>query len=273
MDIGIIGYGYVGKAVALLGELDGIKLNVYDLLNSEFNSITQESKALDSDYVFVCVPTDFNEEKGDLDTTALDNVVAQWAKFKRNNVLVIKSTIPVGTVDNYCEKYDAQNILFNPEFLTQRKNLSDFMNPFDVVIGGRDDLSKNLGKIYEDFFKIKGTHPYIVYCSAIEAELVKIVRNSFYASKVSFFNQIEEVCKYKDINYESFVEALNGSGRHPWVGNQHLSVPGPDGKYGFGGKCLPKDSKSLIKFGDKCGVDLSILKEIVRYNEKRRKED
>lgn len=265
--VGVIGYGFVGKAVAQLSEF--FPVEIYDpyLKDYQYNL-----KAFEQDVVFVCVPTPA-KETGELDTSIVEEVSRKWkALGKEDSVLVIKSTIPEGTTVQLCADLETLNIVHNPEFLSQKTAMLDFRNPVEVVIGHyNENAAEKVVNLYKKYYPLHLEVPYYVL-SGREAELLKMVRNSFYALKVAFFNQVEEVCNSVAIDYPRFRDALTLGGKHPWLSAQHTMVPGPDGKYGFGGACLPKDSEGLCKLAEKLDVDMSILKEAVSYNKRRRNE-
>lgn len=274
MSIGIIGYGFVGKAVAQLSNLPLVNLNIYDPGIKEYSSLENKRNAYSSEFVFICVPTP-TSDSGELDISIVEEAVATHEAVKDfNGVCVIKSTIPVGTVDNFIETYAHKNIVHWPEFLTEKTAMEDFFNADEVVIGGLKEPSERLKRLlYEYYGEIK--------YNLVEpemAELVKLTRNSFYALKVAFFNQIYDLCEQTGLDYQGFREVFAHEGRNAWVNPMHTYVPGPrgpeykDGKMinennrFFGGKCLSKDPLGLCTLADSYKVDLSILKEAIKAN-------
>jgi UDPglucose 6-dehydrogenase len=254
MNLGIIGYGFVGKATAELKSV--IDLNIYDPFYKELNSDLNLKNAYTSDIIICCVPTP-QADDGRVDLTILEESLKKWNEFGKSGIFVIKSTIPCGTVDHYNEKFNTDKIIHNPEFLTERTHIEDFHNPTDVVIGGEKKHCDVLKSLYEEFYSDKEVD--INICSAKEAELLKTVRNSFYATKVIFMNEIYKLCNSFDIDYSKYEKILTNSGKHPWWGPEHTKVPGPDGKLGYGGKCFPKDVSGLYNLAKDNGVDLSVL--------------
>lgn len=259
--VGIIGHGFVGTAMAQVGPAD-----IYDPNKKEFS---KNLKAFSRDLVFVCVPTPPNQD-GELDTSIVEASVKKWKELKKeNSILVIKSTIPIGTVDILCEKFEEKNIVHNPEFLTERTANEDFLNPTEVIVGGNKEAADSVLSFYKDFYGQKDIQYFSV--PAKTAEMIKMTRNSFYALKVSFFNEVYELCNAMGQDYEEFKNLFTLNGLHPWIGNQHVSVPGPDGKLGYGGKCLPKDSEGLLKVAESYDIIMNTLKSAVEANKKRRK--
>lgn len=256
-SVGIIGHGFVGTAMAQVGSAE-----IYDPNKKEFS---KNMKAFSQDLVFVCVPTP-PSPTGDLDTSIVESSARKWKELKKeNSILVIKSTIPVGTVERLCQGIQENNIVHNPEFLTERTANEDFLNPKEVIVGGNKESSETVVEFYKGFYGDKDIQYFSV--PAKTAEMIKITRNSFYALKVSFFNEVYKLCEAMGQDYEEFKNLFTLNGLHPWIGNQHVSVPGPDGKLGYGGKCLPKDAEGLLKIAEKHDIIMKTLKAAVTVNE------
>lgn len=271
--VGIIGYGFVGRATAELRTIS--KINIYDPFLKDYFSQQHYKDAYNSHFVICCVPTPEGKD-GNVDLKTLNESVQRWSTFGMENIFIIKSTIPAGTVDRLCKKYNTKNIIHNPEFLTERTHIEDFNNPTDVVIGGDKEICEKLANLYKKFYNnIDNSKEYIDIniCTAMEAELLKTVRNSFYATKVSFMNEVYLFARKLGIDYNSFEKVLTNDGKHPWWGPQHTKVPGHDGKLGWGGKCFPKDTSGLYQLAKDKGVNLSILKAAIKRNKKFRDKD
>lgn len=275
--VGIIGYGFVGKAVAQMGDV--YDLSVCDPFVENFSSDEDRSAAYTSDFVFVCVPTPSDNE-GTLDTTIVEECVARWVWYNvkgnhphanKESVLVIKSTINAGTLDYLRRKWLTDRIVHNPEFLTQRTAMEDFREPVEVVVGGADPMNKKVIDLYKGYYPFGDNEPSYHSVSGKEAELLKMSRNSFYALKVSYFNEIYELCEKLELSYNSFIQLFTLEGKHPWVAKQHTQVPGPDGMVGYGGACLPKDSQGLVELASRVGVNMPTLEAAVKSNKRRRK--
>jgi len=271
--IGIIGYGFVGRAVGQMSEV--FDVNVFDPYIEEHSGYDVREKAYVSDFVFVCVPTPEGSD-GKLDTSIVDGAAHIWNNYNhrslhgnRNSILVIKSTIEPGTVDSLRSRMGRTNIVHNPEFLTQRTAMEDFRNPLEVIVGGDPTVARRVLDLFYSYYPINSDIKFFA-TSAMEAELVKMVRNSFYATKVSFFNEVHELCGSLGLDYEKFRDLFTLGGTHPWVARQHTQVPGPDGQLGYGGICLPKDSEGLLYLAESAGVDLSVLGAAIASNSKRR---
>lgn len=265
--IGIIGYGFVGKAVAQLSEIADVE--IYDPNIEEYKN---NYNAFVQDFVFVCVPTPTDEE-GHVDTSIVDESVLTWWMLRADNldsILVIKSTISVGTTDFLKQKFETDRIVHNPEFLTQRTAMEDFRNPTEVIVGGETSIAAEVVKFYKSYYPVQNSDIKYYIVSSEKAELVKTVRNSYYAVKVSFFNEVYELCEKMGIDYASFRDVFTLGGEHPWIAKQHTMVPGPDKKLGYGGACLPKDSEGLYNFAKQNGVNMSVLGSAIDSNKRRR---
>ena len=229
MKITIIGNGYVGKATELALEGGHLISDVF-----VYDKVLKKSRcsfedALKGDLFFICVPTPMMAN-GSCDTSIVEEIVNTLKLHKVSpHKIIIRSTVPVGLSGSL-------EVNFMPEFLTETNWEEDVKNNQDWIVG-----------LPEDNYNLRTSLPRILrgkihFCPTQEAELVKYVRNGFLATKVSFFNEIESFCSAKGINYEH-VKGLTII--DPRINASHTSVPGPDGKKGFGGTCFPKDLHSL----------------------------
>ncbi|MBU2082201.1 hypothetical protein KKH14_02110 [Patescibacteria group bacterium] len=173
-------------------------------------------------------------------------------------IVIIKSTVIPGTTDALQIKYSQHKILFCPEFLTEKTAHENFQNPKIKIVG--DTLKSNSVAL-----AVRGLLPeakFNAIMPAMAAELFKYFRNSYLATKNSFFNQIYDLCQITGINYSFIKDCAEAD---PWIGPEHLD-PWHGGFRGFNGKCLPKDTEALLKFADGYGIDISVLREVVKYN-------
>jgi nucleotide sugar dehydrogenase len=250
MLIGVIGNGYVGGATALLAHKHS-SVYVYDKDPKKCNPPEILLRhLLPCDFIFVAVPTPMDED-GSCSTTIVENVVNYLSEMGYDKErIIIKSTVPVGT----CRRL---GVMFMPEFLTERSWRKDFTEQKRWILGTNTSNDKIRDEVYK-LFESAWNHgelehrPSMSFSTTEEAELTKYVRNCFLASKVSFFNEINEFCEMKGINYRKVRELSCKDDR---VGANHTSVPGPDGKMGFGGTCFPKDISSLLEQMVECGLE------------------
>lgn len=260
MNIGIIGQGFVGTAVN-----EGLKskfnVETYDIAKKSTCSNIEEV-CEKSDVVFVCLPTPMNPD-GSCSTLIVQKVLNEINNFNTCDTVVVKSTIPPGTTEQWNEKYHNIQIVFNPEFLTEANSIEDFKNQNRIIVGGPRPASTKVARLFRKAFpKIP-----IIKTGSTHAEMVKYVTNCFLATKVSFANEMFKVCNELDIDYDKVIEYAKFDER---LGYSHWAVPGPDGDFGFGGHCFPKDMNALIYLGDRLGVDLKTLKSALETNDKVR---
>ena len=249
MKIGIIGQGFVGNAV-YNGLKDFFKIETYDIaLPSTCNSLNE--LASKSDIIFTCLPTPM-EKSGKCHLNIVENVLDELDLRKELKIIVIKSTVPPGTTKKWNKKYKNLQIVFNPEFLTEANAVNDFKNQNRVIIGGPKKPTSQVRRIFiKAFPKVK-----IIKTDSTYAEMVKYVTNSFLAAKVSFANEMYQICEKLNIDYDKIIEYAIQDER---LGYSHWSVPGPDGDFGYGGHCFPKDVKALISLAHDLNISPRVL--------------
>lgn len=239
--VGIVGQGFVGQA--LKEEFSKYcPINTYDKFLPALSTRSSIAALCDSsDVVFVCVPTPMKKD-GSCDTSIVEQVCSDVVAAG-NPIVSIKSTITPGTTENLNKKLKTNNIVFNPEFLTERFASRDFKNTNRVVLGGDIRATTILKQFYSHVFpNVK-----VVKTESTVAEYVKYLSNCFLATKVSLANEFAELCKASGVDYDKVAEYANFD---PRLGDTHWVVPGPDGKKGFGGSCFPKDLNSIISLAE-----------------------
>ena len=254
MKIGIVGQGYVGTAVRTVFEKHYDVLT-YDLDRKLSNCQTLYELVNVTDVIFVCVPTPMNKDRS-CNTDIVEEVVRDINETvnvgQDGKIVVIKSTIPPGTTDRLNKENDNVTVIFNPEFLTEANFIEDFKNQDRIIIGGQRPATTKLRQIYSLVFP----NVPIIKTGSMTAEMVKYFTNTFLATKVSFANEMNLICDKLGIDYDKVVEYSIYDER---LGNSHWAVPGPDGHYGFGGSCFPKDINALIKVAEKMDIPANIL--------------
>ena len=247
-DIGIIGNGFVGSAISAGFVLHVNDIFIYDVDPAK-STTTLQSVLDNSQFIFVCVPTPMKPKAGgEIDTSILDTILYKINRMnRRNNVIIIKSTIIPGTMERYIEEFPLLNLVFNPEFLTERRARLDFINASRVVLGGKDELVNRVEKLYRDRFPVVP----ILKTDVATAQLIKYMVNCFFAVKISYMNEIKQLSDIVGANWDDTIEGFISDGR---IGNSHIDVPGHDGDVGFGGKCFPKDINALIYKCKQVGV-------------------
>ena len=266
MNIGVIGYGYVGRATGE-GFAGNPKNKVfwYDKFKESPNTLEEVIEK--SDFIFIAVPTPIFADYSGMDMSIVEGVVDQVAPkvSGTDKILIIKSTSLPGTTKKLSLKYPGVNFVMNPEFLTQENANVDFLKPFRTVIGcDNSDVGFRVKKLYETILP-KGQPYYII--SSVSAELTKYMSNIVLAAKVLLANEFYDLAQKVEANYLDVRASVEAD---PRVG-KHLGVPGPDGDRGFGGACFPKDTIGILGLAKKLNVDMSALDAIWKKNLKIRK--
>lgn len=248
-SIGIIGQGFVGTAVR-----EGLKtvfnIETYDKFkDSTCDSIEELCNRVE--IIFVCLPTPMRRD-GTCDLSIVRGTILEIDKYSSKHVAVIKSTVPPGTTAKLNQECNDLQVIFNPEFLTEANYIDDFKNQTRIIIGGPRPGSTLVKNLYRKaFYKTP-----IIKTGSDTAEMVKYFLNCFLATKVSFANEMKDICDQVGIDYDKVVEYALYDNR---IGQTHFSTPGPDGKRGFGGSCFPKDINAMISFAKQNGVDPMVL--------------
>ena len=236
--IGIIGLGFVGNALHQSFLKHGIETRIYD----KYKKIGSFESLLDSNIVFLNLPTNLNEKK----LFNKDEIIKTCDELNNkqyNGIVVIKSTLEPYTTNTLQEKYPNLTFIHNPEFLSAKTAEQDFHNQNHIVLGKSFKCSENEIMILYNFYSEYYPDSQISICSSIESEAMKIFCNSFYSVKIQFFNELYDYCKKSDINYDIVKDLML---KNNWINPMHTNVPGPDGELSFGGACLPKDMEALL---------------------------
>ena len=267
--LAVVGHGFVGQAVAYAFTHPLVSFFAVD---PKYNTSIDDLKGFKPHIVFVCAPTPEGED-GSVDATIVIDAV-QKALIHTQALVVVKSTVTPDIIDRIYVSMDKTHIdrfVYNPEFLTESNAKSDFVNADYHVFGGSENATHELSDIY-DIFSGCSSNDYH-YMTAFEASFVKYTINAYLSTKVTFFNQIYDLINLYGCSYNIISRTV---GLDPRVGIGHTRVPGFDKKRGFGGACLPKDTKALLKFSestDKDGnlVSMDILERVLDINTRYRK--
>tara|TARA_Y100001963_G_scaffold4332_1_gene5678 strand:- start:2483 stop:3280 length:798 start_codon:yes stop_codon:yes gene_type:complete len=253
MKIGIIGLGVVGSAIRT-----GFEELGHDVFGHDIKNGTKIEDVLNSDVCYVCVPTPPNED-GRCDIRIVKEVTSNLSKLEYKGLLIIKSTVEPGSTDKLSDEFDNLQIGFVPEFLRERCAISDFIVNHDVcIVGVRDKKQFKLVKKSHGYYPKK-----FVMVSPTEAEVCKYFSNIYNATLITFANSFYEVCSNLNISYDNVKNAIKK--------RSHI-----DGTYldcnknfrGFGGVCLPKDTKAMEVFCAINNIDVNFFKNILSENEK-----
>jgi len=244
--VGVIGCGFVGNAVAK-GFEARLRVLRYDI-DPDKCECSFEELCKQSTFAFVCVPTPTAHGTHKAELLYVAKVLQQLEDVAYCGIVIVKSTMPPGSMESFLDHFTYLNLVYNPEFLSERTAVVDFKTAARVVLGGPEHETKEVAELYTQYLR---SDVQVIQTDYATAQLTKYACNCLYAVKIAMFNELRQLSDKLGCQWDDVMRGILFS---RWVNPMHTRVPGPDGKFGFGGKCFPKDLLAMITCAYENGV-------------------
>lgn len=264
--ISVIGLGVVGNAIYETFKDKNIECYGYDKFKN--GGIGNIEGCLDSDFIFLSLPTPYDNKLKDYDLGPLNDVLNNLSEKNFKGLVIIKSTINPGTTENFSSKYNL-NLVHNPEFLTARNAKKDFENQTQIVLGKSDKCNEDRFLNLVKFYKTHWSDTIISICKSGESETMKLGCNTFYAVKIQYLTELYLICKKENLNFDLVknMMILNGG-----ISKNYTNIPGHDGSISYGGMCFPKDTNALCSYMEENNLPSSVLRSVIEERNMMRDE-
>ena len=286
MKICVVGCGYVGLSLSVLlsqknnvvlVDIDQNKVNQINLRRSPIKdskikeylsnkklklkaTVDKKEAFKNAKYIIVATPTNFDNKTGSFDTSIVKTVISEIVNLNYHCTIVIKSTVPIGFTEKMRGVYNKKNIFFSPEFLREGKALHDNLHPSRIVIGDKTTKGRRFGELLANSALISKKAINIYFMESKEAEAVKLFSNTYLAMRVAFFNELDTFSEVYNVSSKDIISAVSDD---PRIGN-HYNNP----SFGYGGYCLPKDTKQLLNTYKK--IPSNLIKAVIDSNKTRK---